>query len=221
MRRVTLGGKDLTGFTSLGFDDHIKLFFGEASGGGGPTMRDYTPRYDSAAHLLHVDFAIHEAGPATAWAEKVKVGDELNMGGPRGSAIIPVDFDWHLLVGDETGIPAIGRRLMELPPDAKTIVIIEVGNAAEEQTLPTAAAATFHWVHRDGRAAGHSDLLLGALRDLTWPSGDGFVWSATESGVARAIRKHVVGERSANSSWVKTAGYWRHGTAAVHDKIED
>ena len=53
MIRVTLGG-DLEGFTSLGFDDHIKLFFPAAPPAPGAEpqalARDYTPRrYDPAA----------------------------------------------------------------------------------------------------------------------------------------------------------------------------
>src|SRR5712671_4310410 len=67
MIRVTLGG-DLDGFTSLGFDDHIKLFFPDeaAPPGGEPQFvsRDYTPRrYDPVARTLDVEFVIHEAGP--------------------------------------------------------------------------------------------------------------------------------------------------------------
>src|SRR5258708_25018777 len=46
MVRVVLRGEDLPGFTSLGFDDHVKLFF--SSGPGGPLpqpgMREFTPR---------------------------------------------------------------------------------------------------------------------------------------------------------------------------------
>src|SRR3954452_5059576 len=64
MIRVTLGG-DLDGFTSLGFDDHIKLFFpDEAAPAGGEREfigRDYTPRrYDPVAKTLEVEFVIHE-----------------------------------------------------------------------------------------------------------------------------------------------------------------
>src|SRR5271166_6132283 len=86
MIRVTLGG-DLEGFTSLGFDDHIKLFFPDASAapGGEPQTlaRDYTPRrYDGARNILEIDFAIHDAGPATRWAETVQPGDALSIGGP-------------------------------------------------------------------------------------------------------------------------------------------
>ena len=52
MLRVTVCGEDLTGFVSLGFDDHVKLVF--TSPGGdlrlpSPVMRDYTPRRYSAA----------------------------------------------------------------------------------------------------------------------------------------------------------------------------
>jgi NADPH-dependent ferric siderophore reductase len=42
MVRVVLRGAALAGFTSLGFDDHVKLFL-PASGAGAPEMRDFTP----------------------------------------------------------------------------------------------------------------------------------------------------------------------------------
>ena len=114
--RVTLTG-DLDGFLSLGFDDHIKLFFpdGTVDAAGAPNSisRDFTPRrHDAAANILEIDFALHDAGPATHWAATAKPGDTLNVGGPRGSFIIPTDFDWHLLVGDETALPAISRCTM-------------------------------------------------------------------------------------------------------------
>src|ERR1700722_10272578 len=67
MVRITLTG-DLDGFTSLGFDDHVKLFFrdGTMNAEGAPNMlgRDFTPRrYDTAANTLAIDFALHDAGP--------------------------------------------------------------------------------------------------------------------------------------------------------------
>ena len=46
---------------------------------------------------LEIDFAIHDAGPATRWAAQAKPGDTLALGGPRGSFIIPTTYDWHLL----------------------------------------------------------------------------------------------------------------------------
>jgi NADPH-dependent ferric siderophore reductase len=37
--------------------------------------------------------------------------------------IIPAQQDWHLLVGDASSLPAIRRRLAELPPSAHVEVI--------------------------------------------------------------------------------------------------
>src|SRR5579872_883330 len=98
MIRITLTG-DLEGFTSLGFDDHVKLFFpdGTTNAEGAPNTigRDFTPRrYDRAGNTLEIDFAIHDAGPATRWAAQAKPGQTLSLGGPRGSFIIPAAYDW-------------------------------------------------------------------------------------------------------------------------------
>jgi NADPH-dependent ferric siderophore reductase len=225
MLRITLAGPELEGFTSLGFDDHIKLFFAKPAPGSDPSerppMRDYTPRHDAAAGKLHIDFAIHDAGPATDWALRARIGDPLEIGGPRGSFVIPMDFDWHLLIGDETGLPAIGRRLEELPAGSRALVIAEVDDEAEQQTFVSRAELSVQWVHRHAAPAGSSEGLLAALRAAKFPSGDYFAWAATESNVARALRRALIDELGANRAWVKAAGYWKRGAAAVHERIED
>src|SRR5262245_8430300 len=160
MIRVTLRG-DLDGFTSLGFDDHIKLFFPDplAPPDGEPQFvsRDYTPRrYDPAAKTLDVEFVIHDAGPATRWAEYARPGHTLRIGGPRGSFVVPTTYDWHLLIGDDTALPAIGRRLAELPAGTRVVVLAEVDGPTDELAFATAADATITWAHRNGAAPGSS-----------------------------------------------------------------
>ncbi len=225
MLRVTLTG-DLAGFTSLGFDDHVKLFFpdGTTNAEGAPNMlgRDFTPRrYDAAANTLEIDFAIHDAGPATRWAALAKPGDTLALGGPRGSFIIPTAYDWHLLAGDETALPAISRRLAELPAGARTVVVVEVDGPADEIALPTKTTASVTWAHRGAAAAGASDVLSRTLAKLTFPAGDYYAWIACKSLVAKALRKELIADRGANPKWTRAAGYWRRGAVAVHDVIED
>lgn len=238
MVRITLGGADLQGFHSPGFDDHVKLFFpdpvtgelvlpsgppgsGAPQEGPRPTMRDYTPRrFDPEALTLEIDFAVHDAGPATTWAVQAQVGQRIGVGGPRGSVILPTDFDGHLLVGDDTALPAIARRLTELPAGAPTLVLVEVDSPADELVLDSAADATVVWVHRLGRPHGASALLLERLQGLTLPSGDIHAWVACETHTAKALRAHLVGERGVQPQWTKAAGYWRQGTAASHETIE-
>jgi NADPH-dependent ferric siderophore reductase len=225
MIRVTLTG-DLEGFLSLGFDDHIKLFFpdGTLDAAGAPNTinRDFTPRrHDTAANILEIDFALHDAGPATRWAEQAKPGDTLNVGGPRGSFIIPTDFDWHLLVGDETGLPAISRRLAELPAGARVLVVGEVDGPADEISFATKANATVVWAHRNGATAGESDALAKKLATLKFPSGDYYAWVACESLTAKALRAQLIADHSANPKWMRAAGYWRRGAVAIHDVFEN
>lgn len=229
MVRVSLSGKELPGFTSLGFDDHIKLFFpgtelsrtapdGEAK----PISRDYTPRrYDPATNILEVDFALHEAGPATRWAEQVQPGQFLDIGGPRGSFIIPVDYDWHLLIGDETALPAIGRRLAELPADVRAIVLAEVDDAADRILFESPANVSVTWAYRRGAAPGSTDILSSTLRTLRLPAGDYYAWTACESLTAKALRTQLITQNGANPKWMRAAGYWRRGEAAVHDTHND
>lgn len=237
--RVTLTGSDLDGFASAGFDDHVKLLLPDPATGTlalpvfnadgtlppdspRPAMRDYTPsRYDAAAQTLVIDFALHDAGPATAWALQAAPGQQIGIGGPRGSMVLPLAFDGYVLIGDDTALPAIARRLEELPTGAPVLVLAEVDGAADEQPLPTAAAAQVHWVHRQGAAPGNAEGLLTALRSLPLPAGDVHAWVACESSVAKALRAHLVGERGVYPKWVKASGYWRRGSAATHDTHEE
>ncbi|MBB1631045.1 siderophore-interacting protein [Cupriavidus sp. UME77] len=239
--RVTLAGEDLKGFVSASFDDHIKVFFpapGQSKpalpelGPNGPVFpegqpkpaaRDYTPRrYDAAAGELDIEFVLHGDGPASTWAAQAAPGQYLGVGGPRGSFVIPEGFDWHLLVGDETALPAIGRRLGELPSGVRALVVLAVDNAAAEIPLPSRADVEIRWQHRDSAPADSATgLLEQALREVTLPPGEGYVWAAGEAASIRAVRQYLVGERGIEKGRIRAASYWKAGAAAVHENIDD
>lgn len=232
--RVTLAG-DLADFVSASFDDHIKVFFPAPGqdrpalptvgpdgvvwpeGAARPAARDYTPRhYDPAAGELDIEFVLHGDGPAASWAAQAKPGQFIGVGGPRGSFVIPTGFDWHLLVGDETALPAIARRLEELPAASRAIVVAEVPGADAQPALASTAALELHWVHRDS-----GQTLEQAVRALTLPAGEGYVWAAGETVAIRAVRAHLVGERGIDKSRIRAASYWKQGEVAVHETLED
>ena len=218
MRRFGFTAPDLHDFVSASHDDHIKLFFPAAD--GEPAMRDFTPRrFDKSLGTLIIDFALHEAGPATQWAMSAQIGDTLQIGGPRGSIVVPDDFDWYLLVGDETALPAIGRRVEELRAGVP-VTTFALGEAGEIHDFPTKAIWTPHWIARDG-AVDDAALLRKALANYTLPPGEGFVWIAAEASVARSVRSHVVDDLGHPKQWTKAAGYWKRGHAEIHEKIED
>lgn len=218
MVRVTLAGTDLEGFVSAAPDDHVKLFFPVADGSINPPQfgpdgpvypegvepspaRDYTPRrYDAARNELDIDFVLHGEGPASTWAENVEIGDSLGVGGPRGSMIVPDDFDHYVLVGDATALPAIGRWLEEMPVATPVTVLAEIASNEERQALKREV----RWF-----IAGESPSLDDALAALPIPEGDTFWWVATESKRARALRSLLVEKRRIDKDWVKATGYWQ------------
>jgi NADPH-dependent ferric siderophore reductase len=225
MVRIVLGGEELQGFKSLGFDDHIKLFFhsGNEDSESPPSMRDFTPRrFSLEQRELWIDFFLHESGPAASWAARASAGQQLLVAGPKGSSVIAVEgIDEHLLIGDETALPAIARRLEELPVSARAVVVIEVEAGADRPELMSPAAVEVTWVARDRRAAPGTQALVDALRKLEIAPDRCFAWIACESSAARAIRAYLRQERGFDKRWIKAAGYWQQGTAGSHDSIAD
>jgi NADPH-dependent ferric siderophore reductase len=223
MLRVVARGEELAGFTSLGFDDHVKLFFDGRAADGRPPMRDFTPRhYDPAAGELWIDFFLHDDGPAGAWAAQAAVGQVLNVGGPRGSSLIGLEgIATHLFIGDETALPAIGRRLEELPATTRAICVIETADGVAGYPLASQAALQVVWVRRDPAAKEPAAALTAALDALQLPPERCFAWAALEMHGARAVRAYLLGRRGFDKHWVKAAAYWQRDGEGVHAVIGD
>ncbi|MCL7714926.1 siderophore-interacting protein [Stenotrophomonas mori] len=227
MQRIVLGGEALAGFHSPSPDDHVKLFFPNTEGAfvfpeltaSGPRWpeglppspaRDYTPRFhDADAGELALDFVLHGHGVASTWAAKAKPGDPLVVAGPRGSHLVAEDYDAYVLIGDETALPAIARRLAEFPAHARVEALIEIPEEGDRQPLPSAAQVRVSWLERNGVDPATSTLLEDALVDFEAPEGDAFYWIALESRRARMMRKFVEGHLSVPKDWIRATGYWK------------
>lgn len=202
---VTLSGESLADFTSPSFEDHVKVFI--ETGADEPARRDYTPRrFDNAARELVLEFVLHGEGPASAWAESVEPGQALRVAGPRGSFLIPTDYDWHLLVGDETALPAIARRLEELPAGTKAWAILQVADPADRRALPTAADLQLSWVADEAAC-------LAAIHAFALPPGEGYVWAAGEGGTMAELRRILVDEKGHDKRAIRAAAYWKRGAS--------
>ena len=219
MRRITFTG-DLADFESASYDDHIKLYFPLHPGTDELLSRNITPRsFRPAGASLTVDIALHD-GPIGNWARDAVAGAPAWIGGPRGSYVIPMDFDWYLLTGDETALPAIGRRLEELPDDARVFVIAEVADASEEQRFTTRPGTSITWLHRGGDAMSVASTLPQAVAAFTPPVGEGYVWVACESESATQIRSALV-LRGLPKAWLRVAAYWKRNLGDVHETLND
>jgi NADPH-dependent ferric siderophore reductase len=225
MIRVTLGGEELAGFAGEGPDRRIKMFFPvegqvrpavpRAASGGPvwppgeprPAIRTYTVRrYDAAAGELDVDFVLHEGhGPAAAWAREAQPGAWVGVSEPGGRYEPDPAADFHVVIGDETALPAVATVLEALPAGVPALAFLEVADAGEEQELP--GAAQLHWVHRGAAEPGAP--LADAVRAAAFPDGSGQAWLSGESACVRDLRKHLLDERGLDRRRVYATGYWR------------
>ena len=206
-RRITFVDASLADFASASFDDHIKVFVGDA-------RRDYTPRsFDNGRRELVIEFALHGDGPAADWAANAAPADTLAIGGPKGSLIVPLDYDWHLLAGDETAFPAVARRLEELPRGAKAIVVLKAADGADRRQFTTAAELDLTWVATD-------DALLAAIRALALPAGEGYAWCAGEASCMAALRRELVEVKGHPRDAIRAAAYWKRGATGHHENLE-
>jgi NADPH-dependent ferric siderophore reductase len=213
LRRITFTDESLSDFVSASFDDHVKVFIAPMHGDE-PARRDYTPRsYDNATRELVIEFALHGAGPAAEWAARAAPGHRLDIAGPKGSLIVPLDYDWHLLAGDETAFPAVARRLEQLPAGAQAIVILNAGDVADRRAFRSAADVDVTWVSSD-------DQLLAAVRALALPEGGGYAWCAGEAACMAALRRELVDVKGHPREAIRTAAYWKRGAIGHHENLE-
>jgi len=207
---VTFTGEALADFTSLSFDDHVKLMFADED--GHDVRRDYTPRrFDREARELVIEFALHGDGKASGWARRAVAGQRALVGGPRGSFIVPPLLDWHLLVGDTTALPAIARRLEELPARSRVLVFVHV---AEEDRRTFAGA-----VDADVRWCETPEALVDALRNVALPDGDGFAWGGGEASLMARVRQ-VLNDKGMPREATRVSAYWKKGMSAHHEHLE-
>lgn len=226
MVRVTLGGDELAGFTGTGPDRRIKMFFPvpgqerpavpRASTGGPvwpagearPAIRTYTVRrYDPDSGELDVDFVLHEGhGPAAAWARDAQPGAWVGVSEPGGRYDPDPQADFHVVIGDETALPAVATVLEALEPtDVPVQAFLEIADAGEEQQLPGTPDIT--WVHRGAEPPGAP--LAAAVRAARFPGGRGQAWLSGESACVKDLRKHLLDERGLDRRAVYATGYWR------------
>ena len=77
--------------------------------------------------------------------------------------------DWHLLVGDESALPAIAASLERMPAGAVVHAFVEVDGPAEEQKIATPDGVGVTWLHRGDRPVGEA--LVEAVTRAGVPAG--------------------------------------------------
>ncbi|MBT2506001.1 siderophore-interacting protein [Streptomyces sp. ISL-98] len=229
MVRIVLGGDGLDGFAADEFTDHyIKVLFPAAGvtypepfdmarireefpAEQWPVTRTYTVRnWDAVQRELTVDFVVHgDEGLAGPWAARVQPGETMRFLGPGGGYAPDPAADWHLLVGDESALPAIAASVERMPEGALVHAFVEVAGPEEEQKTVTPDGVAITWLHRGDRPVGEA--LIAAVRGLEFPAGDVHAFVHGEAGFVKDLRRYLRMDRGIARERLSISGYWRLG----------
>lgn len=227
MQRVVLGGEGLADFTADTCTDHyVKILFPaegvtypepfdmqrireEFPREQWPVTRTYTVRsWDPQHSELTVDFVIHgDEGLAGPWALRAQPGETVRFMGPGGAYAPDPTADWHLLVGDESALPAIARSLESLPEGIRAHAFVEIAGPEEEQKIDSDVEVV--WLHRGDRRIG--DALTEAVRALEFPEGRVHAFVHGEAHFVKELRQLLRVERGVTREDLSISGYWRLG----------
>ena len=175
-----------------------------------PVRRRYTVRsWDEETGRLTLDFVVHgDSGIAGPWAASVAPGDVLVFEGPSCGYRPDPDADWHLMVGDESALPAIAASLEAVPVGRRVVVRLVCDGPRHEVPLPTPGDLDLAWLHRTG-ADDDVDLLADAVSDLEFPAGRVHAFVHGEAQEIRAIRRHLLTDRGLDRRDMSCSPYWR------------
>ncbi|MEU9733294.1 siderophore-interacting protein [Streptomyces sp. NPDC048002] len=227
MQRVVIGGEGLAAISADTCTDHyVKLLFGpegvtypepfdlerireEFPREQWPVTRTYTIRAWDPEHLeMTLDFVVHgDEGLAGPWALRARPGDVVRFMGPGGAYAPDATADWHLLVGDESALPAIARSLEALPDGSLALAFVEVAGPEEEQKIDSDVEVI--WLHRGDRPVGAA--LTEAVRGLTFPEGRMHAFIHGEATFVKDLRRLLRVERDIPREDLSISGYWRLG----------
>ncbi|GAA1712159.1 siderophore-interacting protein [Isoptericola hypogeus] len=214
MVRVTVAGPELAALDPGAHTDaYVKLVLGELADGR-PLLRTYTVRAvrDVAGTVeWDLDFVVHgDAGVGGPWADRVRPGEAVTFMGPGGDYAPDPTAPWHLLIGDDSALPAIAAAAERLPAGAVVHAFVEVHGPEDEQAIDSPADLRLAWVHRGSGTL--EEAVRAAHAAGSFPAQAPQVFLHGEAGCVRDLRRWVRTELGVPRELLSASGYWRRGT---------
>ncbi|MDR1768840.1 MAG: siderophore-interacting protein [Propionibacteriaceae bacterium] len=203
---------ELDGWQAAGAGGHFKVFVPDQA--GGQAMRTYTVRrFDADAGRLAIDFALHDEGPAAAFARTAAVGDEFEISGlSRPGFELGGDSEWIVLIADLSALPAVCAIAESLPAGLPAMALVEAPD--QQLAIASDAALVVRWLEAGQEPC---QRLAEAALALALPEGPGEVWVGCEAAAMRTIRRHLLGDLGLPAQRVHTRAYWKRGVAGHSD----
>ncbi|MBP2384694.1 siderophore-interacting protein [Paeniglutamicibacter kerguelensis] len=233
MVRLTFGGQGFANYQDkLVSDRYVKILFTKPELGlvppydldalrdelapeDFPVRRTYTLHHvDLEAETVQIDFVVHgDEGLAGPWAQNAKLGDLICFSSPGGLYTPDPAFDRHLLIGDETALPAISAAILDMTPEMVGDIYLEVGGPEDHVELAVPKGVEVHWLHRGGPFTPENTRIESVVRAAHWPEGTVQVFAHGERETMKSLRAYLHGEREVDRRAMSLSAYWAFGRA--------
>lgn len=209
LREVVLHG-DATTLSGVPGNDVMIRMPGESQSF---VRRRYSVRaVDAPRDELTLWISTMHDGAGSRWAQEAAPGDAVDVVGPRGKIPLDPGAQWHLFMGDVTGLSAFYRLAQSIEPPGQAILIIEIDHDDDARTavLNDGVGVTGIFVDRGERRRGDPTTMLNGLSAFALPPGVGHAYLFGEFSVIRVLRETLV-DRGIADEQISTKAYWRTG----------
>ena len=182
---------------------------------GRATRRRYSVRHrDDDANTITLWIVTNHEGPGASWAMSCAVGDEVDIVGPRGKITLDPMADWHLFLGDTTGLASFYRMAEAIEVPGKAIFIVEVDTMDDARTalFDEGLGVTGIFVERQGREYHDPAGLLAGLSAFDFPEHVGQAYVFAEFSVVKTLTA-VLRDRGLTDEQIRTKSFYRTGRA--------
>jgi NADPH-dependent ferric siderophore reductase len=206
---VVLSGNAAALAGTAGNDVMIRL----ADDQGRFVRRRYSVRsLDEANQTFTLWITVDHEGPGSKWVKGVAPGDAVDVIGPRGKIPLDALADWHLFVGDASGLAAFYRmaETIEVPGRAIFIVEIDARDDALSAPFDEGLGVTGIFVDREHRSYSDPEGLLRGLAAFELPPDLGHAYLFGEFHVMRILQSALF-DRGLRPEQVSHKAFWRSG----------
>lgn len=155
----------------------------------------------------------HE-GAGSAWVKRARPGDAVDVVGPRGKIHLDPMADWHLFVGDISGLAAFYRLAESIEPPGRAIFVVEIDDPSDAvtATFDEGLGVTGIFIDRCGRAKNDPAGLLSGLAAFALPPDDGHAYLFGEFSVVKVVQSALI-DRGLSLAQMHRKPFWRAGLA--------
>ena len=189
--------------------------------------RRYSVRsHDPETNELTLWIVTAHDGAGSDWAKGAVAGDQVDVVGPRGKIPLSADADWHVFIGDTSGLGAFYRMAKSIEVPGRAIFIVEIDHADDAVTaiFDEGLGVTGIFVDRDGRARNDPAGLLSGLAAFAFPPDLGHAYLFGEFSVMKTLRSALL-DRAMSDEDISLKAFWRAGRVNAEmgepDRSED